>query len=192
MAPALLSNSKNNPDFPTYRPGTISFFHSLGLMQRIGPFLFPPPPGAIPNPKRLYFCTMNKVRIDKWLWSIRIFKSRTLATDACKAGKVRVGEVPVKPSFLITIGDVVTVKKDGFNFEFKALQLIEKRVGSPIALTCYADITPAEERNKYNAWFLNGTPSNEKREKGSGRPTKKERREIDTFKESEYDWDDFE
>lgn len=134
---------------------------------------------------------MNKVRIDKWLWSIRIFKSRTLATDACKGGKVKIGELQVKPSFLLAGGEVVTVKKDGFNFQFKVIQLIEKRVGSPIALTCYEDVTPVEERNKYNAWFMNGTPSAEKRERGAGRPTKRERREIDDFKIA-YDWSDSE
>lgn len=126
---------------------------------------------------------MEKVRVDKWLWSVRIFKSRTLATDACKAGKVRIGDEPVKPSYLIAPNEVVTVKKEGFNFRFRAIQLIEKRVGAPIAVTCYEDITPAEEKNKYNTWFLNSMGSAEKRERGAGRPTKKERREIDHFKE---------
>ncbi len=132
---------------------------------------------------------MNKVRIDKWLWSIRIFKSRTLATDACKAGKVKIGNDNIKPSYQIAEGDIVTVKKEGFNFQFKALQLIEKRVGAPIAITCYEDVTPVEEKSKYAEWFLNGAPSLEKRERGVGRPTKKERREIDDFKVV-YDWDD--
>jgi ribosome-associated heat shock protein Hsp15 len=133
---------------------------------------------------------MQKVRIDKWLWSIRIFKSRTISTDACKAGKVKVGEYQVKPSFMVSEGEVVTVKKDGFNFQFKVVQLIEKRVGAPIAVTCYQDVTPPEERNKYEAWFLNGSPAAERREKGAGRPTKKERREIEGFKGEAYDWDD--
>ncbi|MBU6343293.1 MAG: RNA-binding S4 domain-containing protein [Bacteroidetes bacterium] len=133
---------------------------------------------------------MDKIRIDKWIWSIRIFKSRTLATDACKAGKVRIGPVTAKPSTLIGLGDVVTVRKDGFNFEFKVLQLIEKRVGAAIAVTCYEDVTSEEERNKYTAWFLNATPSAEKRERGAGRPTKKDRREIDEFKDIQFDWDD--
>ncbi len=132
---------------------------------------------------------MNKVRIDKWLWSIRIFKSRTLATDACKGGKVKIGSVSVKPSQMIAIGDVVAVKKEGFTFEFRAIQLIEKRVGAPIAVTCYEDVTSPEEKTKYEAWFLNATPSTEKRERGSGRPTKKDRREIDQVKEA-YDWDE--
>ncbi|HNG90459.1 MAG TPA: RNA-binding S4 domain-containing protein [Saprospiraceae bacterium] len=132
-----------------------------------------------------------KVRIDKWLWSIRIFKSRTLATDAVKAGRVRIHDVAVKPSYQLSEGEVVTVKKDGFNFQFKALQLIEKRVGAPIAVTCYQDVTPEEEKNKYLAWFQNGTPAAEKRDKGAGRPTKKDRRDMDEFKNVDiYDWDE--
>ena len=125
---------------------------------------------------------MGKVRIDKWLWSVRIFKSRTIATDACKEGKVRIGGIPVKASYLLSENEIVTVKKDGFNFQFRSVQLIEKRVGAPIAVTCYEDVTPEEEKNKYKSWFLNGMAASEKREKGSGRPTKRERREIDEFK----------
>lgn len=132
---------------------------------------------------------MNKVRIDKWLWSVRIFKSRTIATDACKGGKVKVAGIGVKPSYQIAVGEVVAVKKEGFTFEFRAIELIEKRVGAPIAATCFEDVTSVEEKNKYEAWFLNATPSTEKRERGSGRPTKKDRREIDTVKDA-YDWDD--
>jgi ribosome-associated heat shock protein Hsp15 len=133
---------------------------------------------------------MQKVRIDKWLWSVRIFKSRTVATDACKGGKVKINGAAIKPSQQIGVGEVVTVKKEGFGFEFKVLQLIEKRVGAPIAVTCYEDVTPAEEKNKYAEWFLNAMPSSEKRERGAGRPTKKERREIDELKTFDYDWDD--
>lgn len=134
---------------------------------------------------------MNKIRIDKWLWSIRIFKSRTLATDACKGGKVKVAGVSVKPSFQIGEGEVVVVKKNGFNFEFRAKTLIEKRVGAAIAVTCYEDVTPEAEKTKYAAWFSNATPTTEKRERGTGRPTKKERREIDDLKDGDiYDWED--
>lgn len=128
---------------------------------------------------------MEKVRVDKWLWSVRIFKTRTLAIDACKSGKVKVGEAPVKPSFLLKVGDTVEVKKDGFYFQYRALQLIEKRVGAPIAVTCYEDVTPEAERLKYKSWFLNQQTTSERRERGAGRPTKKERREIDAFK----DWE---
>ncbi len=124
---------------------------------------------------------MDKVRIDKWLWSVRIFKSRTLATDACREGKVKLNGEEVKASQMIQVGDVLEVRKDGFNMRYKALQLIEKRVGAPLAQVCYEDLTPAEELNKYKDWFV-GKAGAEYREKGSGRPTKKERREIDAFK----------
>lgn len=132
----------------------------------------------------------DKVRIDKWLWSIRIFKSRTIATDVVKAGRVRINDAAIKPSYQIAEGEVVTVKKDGFNFQFRAVQLIEKRVGAPIAVTCYEDVTPEEEKNKYLAWFQNGSPAAEKRERGTGRPTKKDRREMDDFKNVEFDWEE--
>lgn len=131
-----------------------------------------------------------KVRIDKWLWSIRIFKSRTIATDAVKAGRVKVNDTTVKPSYQLAEGEVAVVKKDGFSFQFRAIQLIEKRVGAAIAVTCYEDVTPEEERNKYLAWFQNGAPATEKRERGTGRPTKKDRREMDEFKSVEFDWED--
>jgi ribosome-associated heat shock protein Hsp15 len=126
---------------------------------------------------------MEKVRIDKWLWSIRVFKSRTLATDACKGSKVKIKGEAVKPSYLMAVGETVMVKKDGFNFEYKALSLIEKRVGAPIAVTCYEDVTSEEEKNKYNAWFNNSLKTTESRDRGIGRPTKRDRRDIDKFKD---------
>ncbi len=128
----------------------------------------------------------EKIRIDKWLWSVRIFKSRTLAGDMIKTNKVKVNGKEVKASFLIQRNDVIVVKKGGFNFTFKVLDLIEKRVGSPIALTCYQDMTPPEELNKYNDWFT-GKALAELRDKGTGRPTKKDRREIDEFKGFYFD-----
>ncbi len=128
---------------------------------------------------------LSAVRIDKWLWSVRIFKSRTMAADTIKGGKVKIGLETAKPSQLISVGQIVTVKKDGFNWQYKVVQLIEKRVGAPLAVVCYEDITPEEERNKYNAWYINGTPTPEKREKGAGRPTKRDRRIIDKFKDGD-------
>lgn len=125
----------------------------------------------------------EKVRVDKWLWSVRIFKSRTMATDACKSGKVQVNGSVAKASQLIQVGDLLTVKKNGFNLQYKALDLIRKRVGAPIAQKCYEDLTPAEELNKYNDWFV-GKGRAEFRDKGMGRPTKKDRRKIETFKDN--------
>ena len=104
---------------------------------------------------------------------------------------MKIAGVSVKPSFQIGEGEVVVVKKNGFNFEFRAKTLIEKRVGAAIAVTCYEDVTPAEEKTKYAEWFLNAAPTTEKRERGTGRPTKKERREIDGLKDEDvYDWGD--
>lgn len=126
---------------------------------------------------------LKKVRIDKWLWSVRIFKSRTIATDACKSGKVKIGDVTVKPSYLVSRGEEINVRKNGFNLQYRVVDLIEKRVGAPIAQKCYEDLTPAEELQKFNDWFI-GKAAPERREKGTGRPTKRERREIDRFKAS--------
>jgi ribosome-associated heat shock protein Hsp15 len=125
---------------------------------------------------------IEKVRIDKYLWAIRIFKSRTIATEACKEGKIRLRNEPVKASAMVTIGDVIDVQKDGFKLTYKVVQLIEKRVSPLLAKPCYEDLTSEEEINKYKSWFI-GKGGPERRERGAGRPTKRDRREIDDFKE---------
>lgn len=125
---------------------------------------------------------LDKVRVDKWLWSVRIFKSRTIATDACKSGKIKINEKNAKASSTIERGDLLQVRKDGFNLQFKVIDLIQKRVGAPIAQTCYENITPEAEMMKYKDWYV-GKGNVESREKGAGRPTKRERREIDHFKD---------
>lgn len=135
--------------------------------------------------------TSNKVRIDKWLWSVRIFKSRTIATDACKGGKVKLnGTVNAKPSSMVQKGDVLTIRKNGFDFQFKVLELIEKRVSATLAQQCYENITPPEEMTKYQEWFSAGKAAAEKRDRGTGRPTKKERRDIDDYKDGWFDFED--
>ena len=125
---------------------------------------------------------MEKVRIDKWLWAVRIFKSRTLSADIIKKGRVRINQEPAKPSSNVTVGDRVQVVKQGFNLELEVVKLLNKRVGAPVAITCYVDHTPPEEMSKYKDWYV-GKSGGEFREKGSGRPTKRERREIENFKE---------
>jgi ribosome-associated heat shock protein Hsp15 len=139
-----------------------------------------------PSNVKLNKIMAEKVRIDKWLWSVRIFKSRTLAADTIKSGKVKVNDVQVKSSFLIVRGNTIVVKKGGFNFTFKVIDLIEKRVGAAIAVQCYKDLTPEEELNKYRDWFVGKTAS-EMRDRGTGRPTKRERRDIDDFKDYYFD-----
>ncbi len=130
----------------------------------------------------------EKVRIDKYLWAIRIFKSRTIATEACREGRVRMHGAPVKSSAAVTLGDEIEVLKDGFRLRYKALALIEKRVSPELAKPCYTDLTPEDELNKYKSWFI-GKAGPERRDRGTGRPTKKERREIDDFK-SYYEGED--
>ncbi|RMF00552.1 MAG: RNA-binding S4 domain-containing protein, partial [Bacteroidetes bacterium] len=93
-------------------------------------------------------------------------------------------------SYQVQRGEEISVGKNGFNFQFKVLDLIEKRVGASLAQKCYEDLTPAEELNKYNDWFI-GKRGVEIREKGAGRPTKKERRELEEFKiDRFFDWED--
>lgn len=128
---------------------------------------------------------MQKVRVDKWLWSVRIFKSRSIATEACKSNKVKMNGSSLKASYMISRGDHLTVIKNGFNFEFKVVDLIEKRVSATLAAPCYDDITPADELLKYENWFV-GKSKGEFREKGTGRPTKRDRREMDDYKEDRY------
>jgi len=122
---------------------------------------------------------IQKIRIDKWLWSVRIFKTRSLASEACTAGKIKIDGENMKAAYLLKIGQTVHVNKQGDKSIFKVVKLIEKRVSAPLAAECYEDLTPPEEKNKlhFPATFY------EVRDRGIGRPTKKDRREIDKFKD---------
>lgn len=133
---------------------------------------------------------MEKVRVDKWLWAVRIFKTRTLSTNNCKKGNVKIGGEKAKASSSVMVGDLVQVHKGGFNLEFKVEKLLAKRVGAPLAVQCYENLTSEEEMNKFSDWFI-GKGKAEIREKGVGRPTKKERREIDDYKDNIWDIEDF-
>lgn len=130
---------------------------------------------------------MEKVRIDKWLWSVRIFKSRSQATEACRSAKIRINDTNTKASSMVAVNDLIDVKKNGFNLQFKVVKLIAKRVSATLAQPCYEDLTSEEELNKFKNWFV-GKAMAERRDKGEGRPTKKERREIDTFKDEYLEW----
>ncbi|MEN9447573.1 MAG: hypothetical protein RJA25_863 [Bacteroidota bacterium] len=122
---------------------------------------------------------LDKTRIDKWLWAVRIYKTRSLATEACAAGKVKINGESVKASYLLKPGQTIQLNKQGEKSTFKVIKIIEKRVGAPIAIACYEDLTPPEEKNK----LLFPSVFYEVRDKGSGRPTKRDRREIDKFKD---------
>ena len=125
---------------------------------------------------------MEKTRIDKWLWSVRIFKSRSRATQACKSGKVKVNGGKCKPARSVIAGELVSVDKNGLKLQFKILDLLKTRVAYAIAKDCYEDLTPNEEREKLRA-FHHRRLSGEDRDRGLGRPTKRDRRAIENFKE---------
>lgn len=121
---------------------------------------------------------MSEARIDKWLWAARIFKTRSIASDACKKGKISVNGTPVKPSITVKSGDVISVRKSPITYSFKLLQPIEKRVGAKLIPEIYQDMTPAEEYERLELSRISGFVG---RARGTGRPTKKERRELDNF-----------
>ena len=115
------------------------------------------------------------VRIDKYLWSVRVFKTRSLATDACRKGKVLVDDMPAKPSRMVGAGDVIMVRKMPVIYQYRVKDPIEKRVGAKVAENYVEDITPQEELLKLQMeddFYV-------KRDRGTGRPTKKERRLLD-------------
>ena len=122
---------------------------------------------------------IESVRIDKWLWAVRIYKTRSQASDACKKGKIEIDEQAVKPSRTVSPGDVITVKKPPYTYTYEVKGIIEKRVGAKLAVDNFNDLTPEEELLKIktiqeSAFFI--------RDRGAGRPTKKERRLIDRLK----------
>lgn len=130
---------------------------------------------------------MDSVRLDKYLWAIRVYKTRTDATDACKGGKVRLNGLDVKPSKEVKIGDVLTIRKGVATYTYKVLGLVEKRQGAKLVSEFAENQTPQEELDKLRApvetFFL-------KRDRGAGRPTKKERRQMDAlWEELDYDED---
>ncbi len=111
-------------------------------------------------------------RLDAWLWAVRLFKTRSAANKAVVGGHVRLNGSPVKPAHVIVPGDVVTVREPGWERKYEVTQVIAKRVGAPVARTCYIDQSPPKPE-----YLLAGPLA--RRDRGAGRPTKKDRREID-------------
>ncbi|HEX7905619.1 MAG TPA: RNA-binding S4 domain-containing protein [Chitinophagaceae bacterium] len=121
----------------------------------------------------------EKLRLDKYLWAIRLFKTRSLATDACNNGKVKYQDEQAKPGKNVHLGDIYDVKTEAKKWRIKVIGLLQKRVAASEAIKNYLDITPEEEiqRLQYQAAsFHTG-----KRQSKIGRPTKKERRDRDEF-----------
>ena len=120
----------------------------------------------------------GEARIDKWLWAARVFKTRSLAADACKNGRVTIGGVNVKPSHTVKAGETVSVRKPPITYSFKILQPIEQRVGAKMLPQGYENVTPQEQYKLLEMTRISGFVN---RARGTGRPTKKERRSLDAF-----------
>ena len=118
----------------------------------------------------------NAVRIDAWLWSIRVYKTRSAATAACRAGHVRLNDKPAKAAQIVVPGDTIRVRQSGFDRILEVTAVIAKRVGADIAARCYIDHTPVRPKE-----FIPQVPV---RDRGAGRPTKKDRREMDRLREN--------
>ena len=139
---------------------------------------------------------MEEVRVDKWLWAVRIFKTRSIATDACKKGRVSIAGTSVKPSRLVQRGEVISVRKPPIEYSFRVLDLLGYRVGAKLVPQYMENVTPASQYEILELQRISGFVD---RAKGLGRPTKKDRRDLDQFADDlpedldlfdwEEDWD---
>ena len=121
---------------------------------------------------------MAEARIDKWMWAVRIFKTRTIASEACKKGRISINGAQAKPARMVKPGDVVSVRKPPITYSFKVLQAIERRVGAKLIPEILEDVTPPQQYELLEMSKISGFVN---RAKGTGRPTKKDRRSLDEF-----------
>ena len=120
----------------------------------------------------------KQIRVDKWLWAVRIFKTRNMATEACRKGRILIREQPVKPSRILRVNDIIQVKKPPVVYSYKVKGLLSKRLSARLVRDYMEDVTPESELAKLDVretFFIS-------RDKGSGRPTKKERRTMDKLR----------
>ena len=123
----------------------------------------------------------SEARIDKWLWAARIYKTRTLSSDACKNGRITINGALAKPSRTVKVGDQVGVKKSPITYSFRVLQTIEKRVGAKLLPEVFENVTPPEQ---YELLEMNRISGFVDRARGTGRQKKKDRRALDDFAET--------
>ncbi len=133
----------------------------------------------------------TEVRIDKWMWAVRLFKTRSLAAEACKKGKVIIQGIQVKPSRNVKVGDVVGIKRNPVLFSFKVLALSENRMNAKLVPEFMENVTTPDQLELIELGRIAGQGG---RDRGTGRPTKKERRTLDdffepTFTDVDGDWD---
>jgi ribosome-associated heat shock protein Hsp15 len=117
---------------------------------------------------------VDATRVDRWLWAVRVYKTRSAATDACRSGHVKVNGTNAKPSTVVRVGDRVDATVHRQRRVLEVAKLIDKRVGAPLAAECLVDHTPPAPRDETSAVFA--------RDPGAGRPTKRQRRELDRFR----------
>ena len=135
----------------------------------------------------------SEVRVDKWLWAMRVFKTRTIATDACKKGRVSMGGNAVKPSRMVKVGDTVDVRKPPVTYTFRVKGLTENRLGARLVPDYLENLTPQSQYDLLEMTRISGFVD---RRKGLGRPTKRDGREMSRFKEDSYsdqfflDWEE--
>lgn len=134
----------------------------------------------------------TEVRIDKWLWAVRLFKTRSIATEACKKGRVLINGIAVKPSRNIKVGDIIQIKRNPVLYSFRVLALSENRMNAKLVYEFMQDVTTPDQLELVE---LGKIASKLGRDKGTGRPTKKDRRDLENFitpvfTDDEYDWDD--
>lgn len=138
---------------------------------------------------------MTEERVDKWLWAMRVFKTRTIATDACKKGRVSIGGSPVKPSRAIKAGDIIDVKKPPITYTFRVVQLTANRLGARLVPEYLENLTPPSQYELQEMTKMSGFVD---RRKGLGRPTKREGRKLSEFRDDAgsyadtyfLDWED--
>ena len=135
----------------------------------------------------------SEERIDKWLWAMRVFKTRTIATDACKKGRVSIGGAAVKPSRTIKVGDTIEVRKPPITYTFRVKALTANRLGAKLVPDYLENLTPQSQYDLLEMSRISGFVD---RQRGMGRPTKREGREMSKFREDTYadtfflDWED--
>ena len=136
---------------------------------------------------------MNEVRVDKWLWAMRVFKTRSIATDAVKKGRVSMAGNTVKPSRAVKVGDIIEVKKPPITYTFRVKALTQNRLGARLVPDYLENLTPQSQYDLLEMTKISGFVD---RRKGLGRPTKREGRDMAAFRDSTYaedfflDWDD--
>lgn len=137
----------------------------------------------------------SEIRIDKWLWAVRVFKTRTIATEACRKGRVLIGDVPAKPARLVKPGDIVKVRKPPVTYSFRVDAITQNRLGARLVPEYMTNVTPESELHLLDVVRLSGFID---RRKGLGRPTKREGRDLQRFTDEaavdsmgwDFDFDD--